>query len=476
MIDLSKMNYSNWGQSNWGQPQQPATQAAAPATTRGVWETGGQQQPMTRTTTAAPAQGGEGGWLGGDSGTWAPGTSSPMTNSGGGSRPSWMPSNAYRYGIDNEDWGSTINDDIVQQTWWRAPNWLYNGGSSGGNGIMWNPDVGWQTTQDIKKYYHGMGDTPVTQDLFMQGGWTNRLGSTDWTTYFDPYTGARDYGGGANNYSDSELVPIPPEQQAPVIPNQNYGWGDQTGGYGGDVPTPGEWQTATDTYERFANGLPTAVPDSWLQGQGVASAMAQTGMPTSYAPWYQQAKGVAQTDIMDSINQAAESAGLNGLRWSSPMGRTAQDIAGRRMAELGANWTDKEMGAQEAARQRQMEATNQLLGFGQATTGLAESAKDRALAGAGGLGQMGGMRTGYESDLAKQLMSQGTAYQQLQQGQLDKMLQEIMRGMPENSPWLQYVNSTLGASQPGGQYVPQSYQPSGMSGIMGIMSLLPLLL
>jgi hypothetical protein len=69
--------------------------------------------------------------------------------------------------------------------------------------------------------------------------------------------------------------------------------------------------------------------------------MAQTGKPTTAEPWYAAQKKVVERDIMEAIKEANEQAGLAGLRWSTPLARSAQDIAGKYMTQLGADYASK---------------------------------------------------------------------------------------------------------------------------------------
>jgi len=202
--------------------------------------------------------------------------------------------------------------------------------------------------------------------------------------------------------------------------------------------------------------------------------MGETGMPTSYAPAYQAAKGVVQTDVLDAIKQAAEQAGLAGTRWSSTLGRSAQDIAGRRMAELGAGWTAQELGAQEAARGRQLSALQPMYQFGAGGAGLAESAKDRGMQAAGMLPQLGQMYANLPMDWSQRMMGMGGMLQGQYQDALNKSYQDFLRTSPEMSPWLQAAMGYFGTPS---QMAPQQYQPSFLSNLMGMgSSVLPFLL
>jgi hypothetical protein len=188
----------------------------------------------------------------------------------------------------------------------------------------------------------------------------------------------------------------------------------------------------------------------------------QGGMPTSTTPQYLAAKRQAQYDIEDAIKGAAEQAGLGGTRWSTPLGRTAQDIAGRRMTELGVATTAQEMAAQEAAAQRMMSGVPMLESLGAGTAGLSEAARNRALQGAAGLAGLGGQYAGYDQGLLGQASGLGGQMA----GQYNTMAQNLynnwQRMTPENNPWLSAAMQFAT-----GQGMPQQYTPGLGSQLLG---------
>lgn len=216
------------------------------------------------------------------------------------------------------------------------------------------------------------------------------------------------------------------------LPGATTGATPPSGGMGMPMPT-----TPQANY-----GGSVSMPWQWGQAGQTLGGMAQTGMPTPYSPWYQQAKQVAGQDIAREIGQASETAGLKGMRWSTPLARQAQEIAGRRMGEVGLEWTGRELDALEQARQRQLQATGQLMP----------------------LGQMAGM---FPLDVAQRYMGMGGEMQRQRQAEIAPLYQEFMRGTPEASPWL---NLLMGATSMPFQQTPQMYQPSFMSQLLGMGS------
>ena len=237
------------------------------------------------------------------------------------------------------------------------------------------------------------------------------------------------------------------------------------------LPTPGEqpfqfnypwqWNLASDIYSQLAGGIQLPTPWQWTYGSNVLRGIAKTGLPVSQEPWYQRAKEVADIDIENAIANAAEQAGLTGLRWSTPLARTAQDVSGKIMARTGLEREARELAALEAARQRQLSALGQLFTYGQGQAGLTQAALQAQLQALSGLTGLGGMYAQLPLQVSDQMMRQALIQQQLQMNQM----------FP---PWMQGMLGLLG-SQPG--YAPQMYQPSFLTQLMGIVpSVLPWLL
>lgn len=336
----------------------------------------------------------------------------------------------------------------MKQNWWFSPEWAQPGGQD----VMYNPYAGFQNTGDIRSFYENAGG-PATWEQFQQGFTPNQAAFPGW--YGDGGGGA---GGGTNpRVRTEEEDAVFRDQWAKYFAEggaQNDAQYSTDPYNPGQLPTPGEWDTASQVAQNYAYGFPTQNPWEW-------DAAAQS---TTNQPWYEAMKGVVQTDTNDQIKQAAEQAGLSGMRWSTPLGRTAQDISGRNMAQLGTQWAGMEQQAKEAAQGRLMQT-------GSNKAGLQESARDRALQATGLLSQLGGQKTDYARGLAGDLMSGGGQMA----GQTNQMAQNIynqfLKSTPEGNPWLQ---AALGlGSTPG---TPQTYQQSGGSSLLsGLGSLAPLL-
>jgi hypothetical protein len=514
MIDLSKLSQNMWETSTpakkknpWDAPTTsgvglntagfgPQTQQAAPQQTpvsgggfsldtsgfgpQMTQKTGGWETPTfpglgsagdTKTTTVGN---GTGGYNPGQSGTLGTGASAP----------GWLGGGAYaKWGTQDPDYAPGV-DPNVPQDWWRSPSLNPEGG------LVYNDVYGWQDRSSVKdKYKQGTA--------FDQFGYTPQLGQ-NWQDYYH-YDGSgtpipgRGTGGDGGGWDDGGQAPIDPREGLPPdgggydpgpkttnpdYPNGYPGDGPGTGGgedgwYNPGDPTgndinfsqqPKEWNTASSVLRDFATGgQGVDAPMDWLNASRNANQMANSGgMATSASDAYQKAKGVAQTDTTDAIKQAAEQAGLGGTRWSSSMGRNAQDIAGRRMAELGSNFAQQEMTAQEAARGRQMEANNQLTNLGSGFAGLDTDTRNRALTATGQLSGLGQNMTRYPMELANQSFQMGSNMNQQDQSALDKQYQEALRGMNENNPWLA---KALGMATNQGQQ--QQYTPGLGTQLLG---------
>jgi len=318
--------------------------------------------------------------------------------------------------------------DLTKTPWMKGSTW-------GG----WWKDVPWAPT----------GETPVPPDFKSNlPGWED---IPQWQ---------KDMWEQENRARNLDTISIPPWTVDPLLaqsttmPNTrtqepfqfNYPW---------------QWNLASDIYSQLAGGIQLPTPWQWTFGSNILRGIAKTGLPVSQEPWYQRAKEVADIDIENAIANAAEQAGLTGLRWSTPLARTAQDVSGKIMARTGLEREARELAALEAARQRQLSALGQLFTYGQGQAGLTQAALQAQLQALSGLTGLGGMYAQLPLQVSDQMMRQALIQQQLQMNQM----------FP---PWMQGMLGLLG-SQPG--YAPQMYQPSFLTQLMGIVpSVLPWIL
>jgi hypothetical protein len=382
----------------------------------GMGNTGGQYSAMSG---AGLGQGGgaysamSGGGMGGGGGAFKPMAGADaewdMYTESGWDRPKWFTGRP----IGEEQWGSWggegLWDDKVKQQWYRHPSW--------GGHVVYHPFWGWQDWGNVVEQYEG-AEGPVTWQQFKKFPFEKQMG-TDWEKYY----GDRGEGGGGGNGGGG----------------QGWDFGDwQQGSYEDTLYNP-----------RTPQGQGFQFPIEWDVASEMAGNMARTGLPANWSPWYQQAKQRVNYQVKDAIDQAAEQAGLGGTRWSSALGRTAQDIASRRHADLGTAFTGQQLGALENARARQLQAGGLLQGLGQ----------------------------GYLNapmNWAQMMYGMGSGQQGMHQGAMDRQRQELMRQYPEYNPWLQQA---FGFSGMNSQMMPQQYQPSGFGQMLGgLGSILPFLL
>ena len=367
---------------------------------------------------------------------------SPIGGSGGGgaqydweapwSRPSWMPGSAYTWG----EWPAGVDPSWVQQSWLRSPEWKAH--------AIWNPYWGYQDVHDINRLYSEAGG-PVSWEDFQTWGLTQQPGP-DWEQYFGPKTGNR----AAASATDG-------------------------GNFYENFPYPGEWNLASMIYSMFGLGLPTQVPQEWEWISDWARQFAETGMPTDVSEWWKAEQPLLEQRISDQTKQMYEQAGLTGMEWSSPLGRSIAEMTGRETSNLWAELAEKQLGLTEAAKARQMGAWPMLFGVGQGITGLTEAAKNRAMSAAGGLSGLGQQKVNLPMNVAHGLYSTGMGQTMLSQEDINRQMQEFLRLSPEASPWLQMLLSLSGGMQTG--YAPQMYNPSTWTQLMNAFtSILPLLL
>jgi len=327
--------------------------------------------------------------------------------------------------------------------WYRAPRINPAGGA-----VIWHPKYGWQLEKAVEASggdYSGF--TPNFGDVYeLFGGYNTASplpgGAPAGTPGWEGYPGGGS-GAGGSGYTPS---------------------GTPGAGIGGfDFSYPGPWNTAESVLTDFAQGMPTDVPPEWEDMIARLNEIYTSGgMPVSQEPAYTAAKEAAQYDVKQAIDQAMEGYGLQGLRQSTPAIAGAQRIAGEMAAKLGAGFASDELGALEAAKQRQMATLPYGYQAGAGIAGLEESAKDRALAATGQLYPLGTGMWQMPSTLAQQAYQMGSGiYGQGQQG-LSNMMSEWLRTQAYNNPYLQYA---LGLGGGVGQYAPKTYTPGGLLGL-----------
>lgn len=241
------------------------------------------------------------------------------------------------------------------------------------------------------------------------------------TRAYLPKTGAAPTSGGNTSITKPPTTTTPATTTAANTTGQAGGTTMPATNYTGYYPS--QWQTASNTYTNIANAD-----------------------PANYGQWYDKAKQTAQYDITDAIRQAVEQAGMGGMRWSSTLGRTGQDIAARTMAGLGAQYAGNEMNAYQNNISNQLGAAQGLSGLGQQYAYL-------------------------PMDIANNMMNMGSQMQGAYNQEISPYY-SLWNSLQEyNSPWLQNALQMAQSSQP------QQYNKSAFGNIWdSATSILPFLL
>ena len=369
---------------------------------------------------------------------------------------------------------------------WANINWGdfgYSGNVPGarrstewGGHVVWVPGYGWQDAPTVGAAMNSGGLQSLTPQMgndwreyfgdrrvwthnekqAMQQGWNQQGSADEWL--------AQQQGGQPN----LQTMPNPaPQGQAQTGVNPTYGDTYQNAMGGGNVQYPGQWNTATDIFNLFAQGMPGTVPPEWEQASKTATQMAQTGMPTNIDPYYQARLGETRDLIKNASDESAEQYGLGGLRQSSSLGQQLGNISSQAMRGFGADIAEKDLASLEAARNRQLSGVSALGGLGQGISGLESDAMNRSMQAASGLGGMGQMVTQYPMQLAQQAMNMGLQLQGGQQGAVQPMIDQYKYTAPENSNWLNYA---MNGSNMQNQMTPEQYQSSGYASLMDMLT------
>jgi hypothetical protein len=265
------------------------------------------------------------------------------------------------------------------------------------------------------------------------------------TSASNPYASDNNWQSTTSGLAGSQASTQPTGQPQNVL-NQTA----PAGGYNMDnsgFNYPVEWGNLAAGWKGFGK-IKADTPTSWQTGMGALTPMAQTGQPVSSDPWWQATQDVTNRTIQDQIKMAAEQAGLGGTRWSTPLGYTAQDIAGRYGDQAAQAWADREMQAQEAAKARQLEATGQLFNYGQGQYQMQKDAIARRAQMLAGMGNLGAQKAQLALQVANQMYGMGSGMQDQQQQAINASY---------NNPYMNYANQYMGQQQTG---LPQTYQPS----------------
>lgn len=329
-----------------------------------------------------------------------------------------------------QDWGG---GDTWQSGWYRHPNDPGHVVSSQDYGYQDWEDVfgGNQMTSnwDIARFSDRI---PETQAQGQQGS------SGNWQDLWNQYFGQQGQQGQQNtadtwqSFGQQGVQPgswgrvgpggINPEEYPSMSGPNDQRIGGGTGGGMGTYDWRQPLDMAQNTLGQFAGGMPYNTPWQWGQASDVASQFAEGGMPVDYQGWWDAQQPVLQRTIEDQAKQQAEQAGLAGSRWSTPLQRNISDIAGRETANTYGQFMGMSLQGQEAARQRQQQAVNQLQSLGQGNVGLENMMRQQQMQAAGMLPGLSQTGYGIQSDIARNLMQGGMGQQGMNQQALSNLL------------------------------------------------------
>lgn len=434
MIDYTKLDPKWFGQSTWASDQGKSS----PWQTTG--QTGGQYMSDAKTNPYNQGYSGQNQTTADRTSTTDPAYDKYYNYE---FSPEWK--SQYGNGVYNiyEDrWSTGDEANKIKQNWWSSPDWNTIGNSEA---TVYNPEYGWQPYEDVanfyRNYYDATGAAPNWDQLTSSNPWQANMA-------FPGYGGDGGGGGGGdvNSYAWGSGYDNPQYQTY-----QDYS-GDPYGGMN-TMWTPPEWDTAGNMFSSWATNPEAGLAGNPSLGYGVnsyANMIDNQGQSTNWAPQYEAAKKAAQYDVNTEIDNAAEKAGLGGMRWSTPLGRTAQDIAGKYSSQLGSQFATNQMNAEEAARARQLQATAGLTGIGQGLNA-------NQMSGAQQLAGLGTTKSQYPLQVAQQSWNMGQDQYKNAASADQQTYQDYLRSMAEeNNPWLSQIYSM--ANQSG---VPKTYTPGG---------------
>lgn len=221
---------------------------------------------------------------------------------------------------------------------------------------------------------------------------------------------------------------------------------------------PEQYKELEDFYRNMmGGGMSVGVPDYWNTAGGAMSRMARSGMPVDINAYTESLIPVHQRRLEEGSKQILESMGMGGKRWSTPLSYQVADLGSRLEENMGMASQQAWLGAQEAARQRQIAASGQLYNLGSGMTNLGFQNANMMMQGAGGMGQMAQEYMYGPMNISQGLMGMGGQYQNAQQQQYDAM---------QNDPYLGMAMNMANISAP--QYAQKQYQPGWGSQLMDI--------
>ena len=276
------------------------------------------------------------------------------------------------------------------------------------------------------------------------------------------------------NYKKKKDVATTPAATQPATATEEENW---------DINYPEQWNTANDWLTNFLKEdggqadkigyTPVAAPGIWGDVTSAIQEMLQGGNAVNTEDIYNTQKAVGMRDLEETAKQMAEQFDVGGLRFSTPLQANITRESGRLSENLAAQQAQAEISAQENARSRMMQAMG--LGTAQGSAeggfGLANAGNQLSADAQNAQNQLS--TYGNQMGAANSLIGLGSNYAQLPlqvAGSMDQLGQSLYgqdaaeTSASQMNPWLQYALGLSGQSASG---IPQTYQPSTWTQLLG---------
>ena len=219
---------------------------------------------------------------------------------------------------------------------------------------------------------------------------------------------------------------------------------------------PQQWTDAANFYQNIMGGGGVGASPYWNTAGNTFTQMAQGGMPVDVSGLYGAMLPKTLRTLNDFQKQAAEGAGVGGIRYSTPLAHQLTEFSGRLAENMGLSQVQAQISAEEAARQRMLSGAGGLGQLGQMETNLGLSNLANQMSAAGGLAGVGGAMFNAPMQVANQMFGMGGGMMDMQNQQINQMM---------NDPYLAMALQMAGQNN---QYAPQQYTPGWGTQLMNV--------
>ena len=226
--------------------------------------------------------------------------------------------------------------------------------------------------------------------------------------------------------------------------------------------TPQQFNQAGQIYTQLGQGR-YYIPQQVQQGSQAANQMLQSGgNPGSTQAWQQAAMPVMQKQMDDIRKQAMASANVSGMGNSSVLGNQIAQGQGDLMNQFNMGLAQQQMGLDESAKNRMLQAMGMLGNFGGQELQADQFGQNMALQSAQGLQGLGSQYWNMPFQVAGQMSGLGQQYNQSMLTPLDQQYAQMLglgaqaSGQQQYTPgFMTNVAQGLGAAA---QYAPSIMQ------------------